>query len=92
MTQEGAVVWSSGWVEHLNFNPLSHSPFGIIRKPGLNRRRALIDIYKREDSGHLPGKVGVAGPLPIVTLEKQQSETSTKCPKAGLRPEPKSMC
>ena len=51
-----------------------------------NRRRGLIDIYKREDSGHLPGKVGVAGPLPIVTLEKQQSETSTKCPKAGFVP------
>jgi hypothetical protein len=24
VTQEGAVVWSSGWVERLNFNPLSH--------------------------------------------------------------------
>src|SRR6185503_17856794 len=58
-----------------------------------NRRRALIDIYKREDSGHLPGRFGVTGlSLPIVTMEKQQSETSTKCPKAGLRPEPKSMC
>ena len=62
VTQESAVVWSSGWVEHLNFNPLSHFSSGtMIHKPGLNRRKAVIDIYKREDSGHLPGRFGVTG-------------------------------
>jgi hypothetical protein len=30
VTQESAVVWSSGWVEHLNFNPLSHFSSGTI--------------------------------------------------------------
>jgi hypothetical protein len=72
VTQESAVVWSSGWVEHLNFNPLSHFSSGtMIHKPGLNRRKALIEIYKREDSRHLPGRFGVMGlSLPIVTMEK----------------------
>jgi len=58
VTQESAVVWSSGWVEHLNFNPLSHFSSGtMIHKPGLNRRKAVIDIYKREDFGHFTRQI-----------------------------------
>jgi hypothetical protein len=94
VTQESAVVWSSGWVEHLNFNPLSHFSSGtMIHKPGLNRRKALIEIYRREDSGHLPGRFG-SRVYRCLSLPWKNSRVKLQrsARKPLLCPEPKAMC